>query len=226
MKKVISLILAVLCITAIFCSCDKNNPEETKTTAATTEKKEDVYTDGDYNYVKLDDGTVKIVSYNKTQGDADITIPAKLGGMNVSVIGANAFTQAQKVTKVRLPRYLTKVESYAFNKSSVAYVWFHQTTDDTKLVIESYAFSECNNLIHILFSNAVDRIESSALYLGKTPRQLTFTVDPSYIDANALDTGSNYDNLRLCHRGDISNYKNLKAFADAYGIELVLSAEN
>lgn len=225
MKKIIALVLAALCFVTVFCSCNKNQAEDPKTTTATTEKKEEIYTEGNFNYVKLDNGTVKIVSYNKADGDADIDIPAKLGGMNVTVIGKNAFTDAQKVTKVRLPRYLTKIESYAFNKSSVAYVWFHQTTDDTKLVIESYAFSECDNLIQVLFSNAVNRIETSAFYLGKTPRQITFTADPAYIDNNALDTGASYKNLRLCHRGDISNYKNLKAFADIYGIEPILAAE-
>lgn len=231
MKKIISIILAVLCIAASLCSCSKKNADSTvsSTSVETTKAEDAVYTESDYNYVKLEDGTVKIVSYNKTESDSDITIPAKLGGLNVTVIGSNAFTEAQKITKVRLPRYLTKVEPYAFNKSSVAYVWFHQTNDGTKLTIESNAFSECDNLIQVLFSNAVSRIEASAFHLGKTPRQITFTVDPEYIDNQMLDTGESQEiirNIRLCHRGDISNYKNLKAFADVYGIEPILNNTN
>lgn len=230
MKKIISLILATLCITATLCSCSKKSTDATATTAVeTTKAEETVYTDRDFNYVKLADGTAKIISYNKAESDGDITVPATLGGLNVTVIGSNAFTDAQKVLKVRLPRHLTKVESYAFNKSSVTSVLFHQTKDDTKLTVESNAFNECDSLNQVIFSNAVSRIEASAFHLGKTPRQITFTVDPEYIDNNMLDTGESQDiikNIRLCHRGDISNYKNLKAFADIYGIEPILGNTN
>lgn len=229
MKKIISLILATLCITLVFCSCGKKGTEAQTTAPGATnaaENNSEVLTDGDYSYVKLEDGTVKIVSYNKAESNGEVKVPEKLGGMNVTVIGANTFTEKQNVTKVRLPRFVTKVESYAFNKSPVVSVLFNQITDDTAMTIESYAFNECPNIVKVDFSKAVKKLESSAFYLGKTPRQLTFTIDPVYIDTNAIDTGRGFDNLRLCHSGDISNYKNLKAFADIYGIELVLNTVN
>ena len=227
MKKIISLILAILWIVAVFCSCSKNKSEENTTTAAVENSDENaVYTSGDYNYVKLADGTVKTVKYNKTESTGEVIVPDIIDGLKVTVIGENTFTDAQKLTSVRLPRYLTKVESYAFNKSPVAKVLFTQVTDNTELTVESHAFSECDNIRQVDFSKAVKRVEASAFYLGKTPRRILFTIDPEYIDINAFDTGKNFDNLMLCHRGDISNYKNLKAFADAYGIEPVLSTVN
>lgn len=229
MKKLISLILAALCIALTLCSCGKKEAA-TQTTAADATNAEqansEVYTEGDYSYVKLEDGTVKITGYNKAETVGELKVPEKLGGMKVTVIGSNTFTEAQAVTKVRLPRFVTKVESYAFNKSPVVSVLFNQIADNTEMTIESYAFSECPNIVKVDFSKAVKRIEASAFYLGKSPRQLTFTIDPAYIDNNAIDTGKNYDDLRLCHSGDISNYKNLKAFADIYGIEPILNTVN
>lgn len=227
MKKIISLILAILCIVAVFCSCSKNKTEESTTTAAVENSDEEtVYTSGDYNYVKLADGTAKIVKYNKAESVGEVIVPDVIDGLKVTVIGENAFTDAQILTSVRLPRYLTKVESYAFNKSPVANVLFSQVTDDTELTVESYAFAECSNIRKVDFSKAVKRIEASAFYLGKTPRRILFTIDPEYIDINAIDTGTSYDDLLLYHRGDISNYKNVKVFADTYGIEPILSTVN
>lgn len=229
MKKIISLVLAILCICTVFCSCSKNKPEDASTTAAAkAESGSDnaVYTSGDYNYMKLDDGTVKIVKYNKAESVGEVIVPDVIDGLKVTVIGENTFTDAQKLSSVRLPRYLTKIESYAFNKSSVAKVLFTQVTDNTELTIESYAFSECAEIRQVDFSKAVKRIESSAFYQGKTPRKILFTIDPEYIDINAIDTGTSYKDLLLYHRGDISNYKNVKAFADTYGIEPILSTVN
>lgn len=229
MKKILSLILATLCITLVFCSCNKKGAETQTTAAGVTnadKANSEVFTEGDYSYVKLEDGTVKIVGYNKAENNGEVKVPEKLDGMNVTVIGANTFTEKQNVTKVRLPRFVTKVESYAFNKSPVVSVLFNQITDDTTMTIESYAFNECPNIVKVDFSKAVKKIEASAFYLGKTPRQLTFTIDPAYIDSQAIDTGKNFENIRLCHSGDISNYNNLKAFADVYGIELVLNTVN
>lgn len=225
MKKIISLILAVLCIVLTFCSCNKNgnNGEITAVSTVAGENGDNtVYTSGDYSYMRLPDGTAKIVKYNATSGKTDIDIPATLDGLNVTVIGENTFTEEQSITRVRLPRYLTKIESRAFNKSSVGYIWFHQTNDDTVTVIDSYAFSECPNLRQVILSNSVKRIESNAFYLGEVPRYIKFYVDPEYIGANAFDFGKSMEKLEFWHVGDISNYNNLKAFAEPYGIPLVL----
>ena len=43
-------------------------------------------TEGDYTYVVLDDDTAQITKYNGTQ--ADVTVPATLGGKDVSEIGS------------------------------------------------------------------------------------------------------------------------------------------
>lgn len=224
MKKIISIILAVLCIALTFCSCSKDSDASKTTAPAVTGENGDgaVYTSGNYNYVKLPDGTAKIVKYNGTSDKTDIDIPASLDGLNVTVIGENAFTEEQSVTKIRLPRYLTKIESKAFNKSSVSYVWFHQTTDDVTTVIDSYAFNECDNLRQVILSNSVKRIESNAFYLGGVPRYIKFYTDPEYIGANAFDFGKTPDKLEFWHVGDVSNYPNLSAFAAPYEIPLVL----
>lgn len=224
MKKIISLILAILCICAVFCSCSKNKAEETSTTTASAAENNNenaVYTSGDYNYVKLDDGTAKIVKYNKS-GESDLDIPNSLDGLKVTVIGENAFTEEQNITKVRLPRYLTKIESYAFNKSTVGYVWFHQINDDTSTIIEPYAFSECVNLKQVILSKSVKRIEAQAFHLCSVPRYIKFYVDPEFIGADAFNFGRSTDKLEFWHVGDISNYNNLSSYAEPRNIPLVL----
>ena len=88
MKKIISLILAVLCIVLTFCSCTKVKDDPATTTNVAGESADaDVYTSGDYNYVKLSDGTAKIVKYKGSSSKTDIDIPASLDGFNVTVIG-------------------------------------------------------------------------------------------------------------------------------------------
>ena len=225
MKKIISLVFAVLCIALTLCSCTKVTDDAATTTAvaASGENAENtVYTSSDFNYVRLPDGTAKIVKYNGTSGETDVDIPATLDGLNVTVIGENAFTEEQTISKVRLPRYLTKIESNAFNKSSVAYVWFHQTNGDITTVIDSYAFNECPNLRQVILNNSVKRIESNAFYLGGVPRYIKFYTDPEYIGANAFDFGKTPDKLEFWHVGDVSDYPTLSSFAEPYGIPLVL----
>ena len=54
--------------------------------------------DGDYFYKELSDGTAEITGYAGSGGD--ITIPAELGGLEVSSIGTKAFYQNQSIKNV------------------------------------------------------------------------------------------------------------------------------
>lgn len=229
MKRIISITLAVLCIAATLCSCSKKADESATTapSATVSETGEKVLTsqNGEFDYVVLADGTAKIVKYKKAL-DKDLEIPVTIDSKyKVTVIGENTFTDELKSDKnvtVKLPRTLTKIESRAFNKSNVYQILFHEPNEDIETVIESYAFSDCDNLTAVKFSSSIKRLEACTFYHGNMPKFITFSVDPNYIDAMALDTGKSYKELKINHIGDISNFKNLEAYAALYNIELVL----
>lgn len=225
MKKIISVILAALCIAAALCSCG-NKPAENATTtssAASGEQKDNaVYTCDDFNYVKLDDGTAKIISYNKAEAPSELVIPHLVDGIKVTVLGENTFTEKQKVSTVRLSKFITKIEPKAFNKSSVKGVQFMSSQVET---VESYTFNECANLKQIVFNDSVKNIKDSAFYLCCVPRVVHFTVDPIELSAQAFDSGRGYDGLEIKHYGDISNFKKVAEFAALYDISLVLVEE-
>ena len=221
MKKIVSLILAVLCIALTLCACN-GNPDNNPTSQSGVSVDEKVYTEGDFNYVILADGTAKVVKYNKKDAPTDLRIPANFGKIKVTAIGKDAFTSDQNVINVELSRFITTIESGAFNKSPLKSIKFLDAKVET---IESMTFSECDNLLQVVFNDSVKRIKDSAFYLGRMPRVIHFTVDPVEISSKALDIGKNYDNLEIKHHGDISNFRKLEEFANLFGIELVLVKE-
>ncbi len=218
MKKIVSVILAVLCIAILFCACG-NKPDDTATTTSTAAAQEKIYTAEDFNYVLLEDGTAKLVSYNKKDAPADLRIPANFGKIKVTVIGEGTFTEEQNIVNVELSRYITRIEPKAFNKSTLKSIKFLDANVET---IESNTFNECDSLFQVVFNDSVKRIEDSAFYLGRVPRVIHFTVDPVEISAKALDIGKNFEHLEIKHHGDISNFKNVAEYANSFGIELVL----
>ncbi len=218
MKKIISIILAVLCVTLTLCACD-SKPVENPTSQSGSSADEKIYTEGDFNYVLLEDGTAKLVKYNKKDAPTDLRIPANFGDVKVTAIGKDTFTSEQNVINIELSRYITKIESGAFNKSNLKSIKFLDAKVET---IESKTFTGCDNLLQIVFNDSVKRINDSAFHLGRVPRVIHFTVDPVEISVKALDIGKNLDHLEIKHHGDISNFKKVAEFANAFGIELVL----
>lgn len=63
-------------------------------------------TSGDLTYVVLSDGTAKITSYKGNS--ADYTLPSKVGGKTVTVIGSYAFSQCSDLKKLTIPGSVKK----------------------------------------------------------------------------------------------------------------------
>ena len=221
MKKIISILLAVLCMTAMFCSCN-GKPDDTATTTSPVADKDAVYTSGDFNYVLLEDGTAKIVAYNKKEAPVDLKIPSNFDGVKVTVIGKNTFTSEQEIINVELSRHIREIEPYAFNKSSIKGIKYLSSKVET---VKTNTFVECENLTQIVFCDTIKTVEDSAIYLGRMPRIIHFKVDPVSISPKAIDTGKSYENLEIKHYGDISNFKNLETYANMFDIGLILVDE-
>ena len=69
-------------------------------------------TEGDYTYVVLDNDTAQITKYNGTQ--ADVTVPATLGGKDVSEIGSRAFENNDELTSIAFPTSVKTIGDHAF----------------------------------------------------------------------------------------------------------------
>lgn len=70
-------------------------------------------TDGDYTYALLDDGTAQIAKY--LGADAQVTVPAKLGGADVSEIGIRAFYDNDEIESVVLSAGVKTIGESAFS---------------------------------------------------------------------------------------------------------------
>ena len=102
MKKCIGLFLfLVLLIVAFVCSAETTEPE--------------VFTSGDYKYILLEDGTVKITKYS---GKAEeLIIPDELDGRKVTNIGDKAFS-LRDFSSVIIPDSVTNIGENPFRGCS------------------------------------------------------------------------------------------------------------
>ncbi len=69
-------------------------------------------TSGDWNYSKLDDGTVEINEY--TGSDTEVTIPSTIDGKKVTRIGKYAFDSCTSLASVTIPDSVTSIGYRAF----------------------------------------------------------------------------------------------------------------
>ena len=109
-----------------------------------------------WRYRKLEDGTVEITAYRGRE--SEVTVPARIEGRRVSVIGEEAFMDSEgtpkaadgsgpsKITSVTVPEGVRKIGAQAFcSCSSLVRVELPETLRE----IGSFAFSMCEALKHI-----------------------------------------------------------------------------
>ena len=70
------------------------------------------YSDGDYLYKELDDGTVEITKYSGNY--TILNIPSTLGGKQVTSIGSDAFSDRMYLEKIIIPSSVTNIAEKAF----------------------------------------------------------------------------------------------------------------
>lgn len=194
MKKIISIILVLATVMALFCSCSAKPLES-----------------GDYTYMILEDETAKIVKYNGTADVVTLDIPDTLDDIKVTVIGAEAFAGAENITVVNLPKSITKIEEKAFAGSSIKKAMLYRSTVTE---IGAYAFSECKSLVQVDLSSSLNTIGEKAFYACESLKIATFRGDTANIDDFAFDACP-----KVKIRADKSLTKVIK-YAETHALEL------
>ena len=112
----------------------------------------------------------------------DIKIPAKIGGIKVTAIGAYAFSR-NNITSVIIPEGVTSIGNYAFrNCSLLKSVKLPQTISS----IGSYAFYWCGSLESINIPDAVTAINNYTFYYCYNLKNFKFPANLKSIGGNAF----------------------------------------
>ncbi len=104
---------------------------------------------GDFSTSVNRDGTITIVKYNGS--DTNIKIPSAINGVNVTVIGSQAFSGRRNITDITIPSSVTTIEADAFNGcSSIKMLFIPKNVKS----IDSSAFMGCTSLFAVNVSAA------------------------------------------------------------------------
>ncbi len=123
-----------------------------------TEEKEDYYISGDYRYVLLEDGTVKIVKYIGRASGNRIDLPEKLDNKTVSAIGKETFVDVGNYCSFSIPNCITTIESNPFADATFNCAGsIYLAPDHPTLVM----------IDHVLFSKPDKRLINHSPHYGK-----------------------------------------------------------
>ena len=125
------------------------------TTAFAAETK----TEGDYTYTVLSDGTAQITKYSGAE--AQVTVPAQLGGADVSSIGTKAFENNDEIESVTFSEGIKTIGDYAFSGCDLL-----ETVNipSSVTLIDKYAFEKCRALQSVDIPSTVKTVEEGAFY--------------------------------------------------------------
>ena len=135
----------------------------------------------DYTYECLPDGTCSITCYN---GDASIvTIPSKINGYPVTVIGASAFSCCSDLTEITIPDGVTSIGDDAFcNCSSLTEI----SIPNSVTSIGNFAFEYCTSLTEMILPDSLISIGASAFYSCENLTEITIPSGVTTIGENAF----------------------------------------
>ncbi len=195
MKKIISVLLAVLTVCALFASCGKKGEGEKKSadTKEVTYKEEDIKVFEGFNYVVDEEGNAAIVGYTAHDYEKKLTIPDTLGNAKVTVIAANAFENCEKLEEVRFPSYLTSIESGAFKGSSI-YGAIMVYSRGLKSIGDE-AFKDCPKLVQIDIPETVEEFGKNCFAGCEHLMVVTFRGNNINLDMSAFE--GSYDKFTL-----------------------------
>lgn len=198
MKKVISVVLIMASVLALFCSC-KGGAKPVQS--------------GDFEYVVLEDGSAKITKYLAQDERATYEMPSSVDEYTITVIGAEAFKGAQGIKELKTPETLLKIEERAFEGSSVKVVKMNRSKELTE--IGEYAFAECDNLIQADMPAKLETLGDYAFYHCDKLRIAQFRGNTKTIGTFTFDA---CPEVKIHLKDSAVNVKN---YVDTYGFEFV-----
>ena len=160
--------------------CEKGSAAETY---AKGNGNEIIYSEPDYLYKELDDGTVQIIEY--TGKIAELTIPSKLpkAQKKVTSIGPSAFFTNTRLKSVTIPNGVTSIDTYAFcNCSNLTSV----NIPNSVTSIGVSAFGNCPSLTSITIPSDVTSIASCTFSLCTSLKSITIPSNVTNIDSSAF----------------------------------------
>ena len=172
----LSLILAVVMLCSVFAAA-------TSAFAANS---------GPYSYELINDGKeVKITAYNENK--AILSIPSRIAGKPVTVIGSYAFSRIGRLQNVYLPLTVKTIEDHAFYESDrITFI----TIPSNVRVIGDYAFAGCGRLEWVSILNGTQSIGNYAFSgcgrLGsiRLPRSVRTVGDYAFSGCGRLESAS------------------------------------
>jgi len=197
MKKVISIVLVMVSVLTLFCSCKSSKPKQS----------------GDFEYVVLEDGSAKITKYLAQDERAEYKMPSSVDDLTITVIGAEAFKGAQGIRELHTPDTLKTIEGHAFEGSSIKVVKMNRS----KLLTEigEYAFAECDALIQADMPASLETLGDYAFYHCDKLRIAQFRGDTKTIGTFTFDA---CPSVKIYLKDTAVNVKN---YVDTYGMNFV-----
>lgn len=135
---------SILLVLVLLCTC--------LTGAVAEEEEREIFTDGDYEYALLDDGTVEITKYT---GEAEeLYIPDTLNGQTVTSIGHHAFYGSRSLRSVFIP--------------------------DSVVFLGDRAFSDCDFLSSVSIPDSVAKIGDNPFAFCKSLKNISISPSSPY----------------------------------------------
>jgi len=112
---------------------------------AVAEEEREIFTDGEYQYALLDDGTAEITKYSGKE--KKLFIPVELGGKKVTSIGDRAFLSCDTLTFVSIPDSILYIGANPFCACSGLKTIFVSPENSYLAVIDGVLFNKANKTL-------------------------------------------------------------------------------
>lgn len=154
-----------------------------------------------FEWLVLNDGTVKINFYNGEDGeDEKIVIPSEIDGKKVTEIGKYAFADCTWITSVTIPDSVTTIGEGAFSDCEMI---TSINIPESVTTIGDCAFDSCESLTSITIPAGVTEIGESAFYGCKQltsiniPDSVTEIGDNAFVNCTSLTSINLPDSVKI-----------------------------
>ena len=238
MKKIFAVLFSVLIVVSIFSACGKTK------SGGSGDDSDKVYTEGDYDYTILEDGTAKIIGFHNTKNYDELSIPAKFENdsddtssteTETEAAVSNEASESTETVKEDNGIPVTVIGEGAFeNVTGIEYVKFSKNlveiekrafagssiknaimVSSRKLTkIGEEAFADCKSLVQIDIPSSVVDFGARCFANATSLVVISFRGNQENIDNSIFEGSSSF---RIC---TYEKNNNIKDFAKANDYEL------